>query len=27
VGGDVHRMMDDYLDNQRAGSPVHEWSL
>jgi len=25
VGGDVHRMMDDYLDNQRAGSPVHEW--
>jgi len=27
LGGDVHRMMDDYLDNQRAGSPVHEWSL
>lgn len=27
VGGDVHRMMDDYLDNQRSGSPVHEWSL
>jgi hypothetical protein len=27
VGGDVHRMMDDYLDNQRAGAPVHEWSL
>jgi hypothetical protein len=25
VGGDVHRMMDDYLDNQRSGSPVHEW--
>jgi len=27
VGGDVHRMMDDYLVNQRSGSPVHEWSL
>ena len=27
VKGDVHRMMDDYLDNQRAGSPVHEWGL
>lgn len=27
VGGDVHRMMDDYLDNQRSGSPVHEWGL
>mgnify|MGYP003413465644 FL=1 len=27
VGGDVHRMMDDYLENQRSGSPVHEWSL
>lgn len=27
VGGDVHRMMDDYLDNQRSGAPVHEWSL
>lgn len=26
VGGDVHRMMDDYLDNQRAGAPVHEWT-
>jgi hypothetical protein len=26
VGGDVHRMMDDYLENQRAGAPVHEWS-
>jgi len=25
VGGDLHRMMDDYLDNQRAGAPVHEW--
>lgn len=25
VGGDVHRMMDDYLDNQRSGSPVHQW--
>jgi hypothetical protein len=27
VGGDVHRMMDDYLDHQRSGAPVHEWSL
>jgi hypothetical protein len=27
LGGDTHRMMDDYLDNQRAGAPVHEWSL
>jgi hypothetical protein len=27
VAGDVHRMMDDYLDNQRGGAPVHEWSL
>ena len=27
VGGDVHRMMDDYLENQRAGAPVHEWSV
>lgn len=27
VGGDVHRMMDDYLVNQRSGAPVHEWSL
>lgn len=27
VGGDLHRMMDDYLDNQRSGAPVHEWSL
>jgi hypothetical protein len=27
VGGDVHRMMDDYLVNQRSGSPVHEWSV
>jgi hypothetical protein len=27
VGGDVHRLMDDYLDNQRSGSPVHEWRL
>lgn len=27
VGGDVHRMMDDYLDNQRSGAPVHEWNL
>ena len=27
VGGDVYRMMDDYLVNQRAGSPVHEWNV
>ncbi len=27
VDGDTHRMMDDYLDNQRAGAPVHEWAL
>lgn len=27
VGGDVRRMMDDYLENQRAGAPVHEWNL
>jgi hypothetical protein len=27
LDGDAHRMMDDYLDNQRAGAPVHEWSL
>ncbi|MFN3544110.1 MAG: glutamate--cysteine ligase [Thiobacillus sp.] len=27
VGGDVHRMMDDYLENQRGGAPVHEWAL
>ncbi|MDP1925648.1 MAG: glutamate--cysteine ligase [Thiobacillus sp.] len=27
VDGDVHRMMDDYLVNQRSGAPVHEWSL
>lgn len=27
VGGDMHRMMDDYLENQRAGAPVHEWKL
>jgi hypothetical protein len=27
VGGDVHRMMDDYLDNQRSGAPVHQWDL
>jgi hypothetical protein len=27
VGGDVHRLMDDYLDNQRSGSPVHEWRV
>jgi len=25
--GDVHRMMADYLDNQRSGSPVHQWNL
>jgi hypothetical protein len=27
VGGDLHRMMDDYLDNQRSGAPVHQWDL
>jgi len=27
VNGDVHRMMDDYLENQRSGAPVHEWNL
>jgi hypothetical protein len=27
VGGDVHRMMLDYLENQRAGAPVHEWEI
>ncbi len=27
LGGNVHRMMDDYLDNQRSGAPVHEWSV
>jgi len=27
VGGDVHCMMVDYLDNQRSGSPVHQWNL
>jgi hypothetical protein len=25
VAGDVHRMMLDYLENQRGGAPVHEW--
>jgi gamma-glutamyl:cysteine ligase YbdK (ATP-grasp superfamily) len=25
LGGDVQRMMADYLENQRAGAPVHEW--
>jgi len=25
--GDVHRMMDDYLENQRSGAPVHEWRV
>lgn len=27
VAGDIHRMMDDYLANQRSGVPVHEWDL
>jgi gamma-glutamyl:cysteine ligase YbdK (ATP-grasp superfamily) len=27
VGGDVQRMMMDYLENQRAGAPVHEWEI
>jgi hypothetical protein len=25
--GDVHRMMIDYLENQRSGAPVHEWHI
>jgi hypothetical protein len=25
--GDVHRMMNDYLENQRSGAPVHEWRV
>ena len=25
--GDVHRMMNDYLENQRSGAPVHEWGV
>ena len=27
VDGDVHRMMNDYLENQRSGAPVHEWGI
>ena len=27
LGGDVHRMMMDYLENQRGGAPVHEWAI
>lgn len=27
TNGDVHRMMSDYLENQRSGSPVHEWRV
>ena len=27
VNGDVHRMMNDYLENQRSGAPVHEWCI
>lgn len=27
LDGDVHCMMDEYLENQRAGAPVHEWAL
>lgn len=27
VDGDTHRMMENYLENQRAAAPVHEWSL
>lgn len=26
-GGDAPAMMRDYLENQRAGAPVHEWSV
>jgi hypothetical protein len=25
--GDAHRMMNDYLENQRSGAPVHEWRI
>ena len=25
LGGDLERLMADYLENQRAGLPVHEW--
>jgi hypothetical protein len=25
--GDMHRMMIDYLENQRSGAPVHEWRI
>lgn len=25
--GDVQRMMNDYLENQRSGAPVHEWQI
>jgi hypothetical protein len=27
VNGEVHRMMNDYLENQRSGAPVHEWRI
>lgn len=27
LNGDVHRMMEDYLENQRSGAPVHQWPL
>lgn len=27
VKGDMHRMMNDYLENQRSGAPVHEWPI
>jgi hypothetical protein len=27
VNGDMHRMMNDYLENQRSGAPVHEWPI
>jgi gamma-glutamyl:cysteine ligase YbdK (ATP-grasp superfamily) len=27
LDGDLHRMMNDYLENQRSGAPVHEWPL
>ncbi|MDP2056978.1 MAG: glutamate--cysteine ligase, partial [Thiobacillus sp.] len=25
--GDGHRMMNDYLEDQRSGAPVHEWRI
>ncbi len=27
LNGDIPRLMEDYLENQRAGMPVHEWDI